>query len=117
MEGLAAAAFCFGLVGVVALVRLEKLIKTLKEKGVLEHDYKDEWLRSDNSLLLPSTSDYPVIAPSLMHSQWAYSIASASEPFFLIWAELDLLDDGGFDDVFKGAIGFGYHESVRGGVV
>ena len=52
-----------------------------------------------------------------MHSQWAYSIASASEPFFLIWAELDLLDDGGFDDVFKGAIGFGYHESVRGGVV
>ena len=42
MEGLAAAAFCFGLVGAVALVRLEKLIKTLKEKGVLEHDYKDE---------------------------------------------------------------------------
>ena len=32
----------FVLVGVDALVRLEKLIKTLKEKGVLEHDYKDE---------------------------------------------------------------------------
>jgi hypothetical protein len=28
--------------GMVAFVRLEKLIKTLKEKGVLEEDYKDE---------------------------------------------------------------------------
>ena len=42
MEGLAAAAFCFSLVGVVALVRTEKLIKTLKEKGILEKDYKEE---------------------------------------------------------------------------
>ena len=42
MDGLAAAAFCFGLVGLVALVRLEKLIKTLKEKGVLEQDYTEE---------------------------------------------------------------------------
>jgi hypothetical protein len=42
MDGLTAAAFCFGLVGVVAFVRLEKLIKTLKEKGVLEQDYKEE---------------------------------------------------------------------------
>ena len=33
MDGLAAAAFCFGLVGVVALVRLEKLIKTAERKG------------------------------------------------------------------------------------
>ena len=40
MEGLAAAAFCFALVGVVALIRTEKLIKTLKEKGVLDEDYK-----------------------------------------------------------------------------
>jgi hypothetical protein len=40
MEGLAAAAFCFALVGVLALVRTEKLIKTLKEKGVLDEDYK-----------------------------------------------------------------------------
>lgn len=40
MKGLAAAAFCFALVGVVALVRTEKLIKTLKEKGVLDEDYK-----------------------------------------------------------------------------
>ncbi|MEZ5489967.1 MAG: hypothetical protein R3F50_06565 [Gammaproteobacteria bacterium] len=42
MEGLAAAAFCFSLVGVVALVRTEKLVKTLKEKGILDDDYKAE---------------------------------------------------------------------------
>ena len=42
MDGLSAAAFCFGLVGVVALVRTEKLIKTLKEKGILEEHYKEE---------------------------------------------------------------------------
>ena len=41
MEGLAAA-FCFALVGVVALVRTGKLIKTLKEKGILDQDYKEE---------------------------------------------------------------------------
>ena len=40
MEGLAAAAFCFALVGLVALVKTEKLIKTLKENGVLDEDYK-----------------------------------------------------------------------------
>ena len=40
MKGLAAVAFCFALVGVVALVRTEKLIKTLKGKGVLDEDYK-----------------------------------------------------------------------------
>jgi len=34
--------FVFGLMGVVALIRVEKLVKTLKEKGVLEEDYKDE---------------------------------------------------------------------------
>ena len=42
MEGLAAAAFVFGLVGVAAFVRVEKLIRTLKEKGVLEESYKEE---------------------------------------------------------------------------
>ena len=42
MSGLAAADFVFGLVGVVAFVRLEKLTKTLKEKGILEEDYKEE---------------------------------------------------------------------------
>jgi hypothetical protein len=44
-EGVAAAAFSFGLVAVVALVCLEKRIKTLKEKGVLDQDYKDESIR------------------------------------------------------------------------
>ncbi len=42
MDGLAAAGFVFGIMGMVAFVRLEKLIKTLKEKGVLEEDYMDE---------------------------------------------------------------------------
>jgi len=42
MEGLAIIGFFFGMVGVVALVRLEKLTKTLKEKGILEDDYKEE---------------------------------------------------------------------------
>jgi len=42
MEGLAVTAFVFGMIGIVALVRVEKLIKTLKEKGVLEEDYKEE---------------------------------------------------------------------------
>ncbi len=42
MEGLAVMGFVFGMVGVVALVRLEKLIKTLKEKGILDQDYKEE---------------------------------------------------------------------------
>ena len=36
MEGLAVMGFVFGMIGVVALVRLEKLTKTLKEKGILE---------------------------------------------------------------------------------
>jgi len=42
MEGLAVIGFVFGKVGVVALVRLEKLTKTLKEKGILKDDYKEE---------------------------------------------------------------------------
>ena len=42
MEGLAAAGFAFSMLGLVAFVRLEKLTKTLKEKGILEEDYKDE---------------------------------------------------------------------------
>lgn len=37
-----AAAFVFGMMGIVALIRVEKLIKTLKEKGILEEDYKEE---------------------------------------------------------------------------
>lgn len=39
MEAFGVLGFVFG---VVAFVRLEKLTKTLKEKGVLEESYKDE---------------------------------------------------------------------------
>ncbi|MDA8981990.1 hypothetical protein N9H47_01265 [Gammaproteobacteria bacterium] len=42
MEGLAVMGFVFGMVGLVALVRLEKLTKTLQQKGILEEDYKEE---------------------------------------------------------------------------
>ena len=42
MEGLVVMGFVFGMVGVVALVRLEKLTKTLQQKGILEEDYKEE---------------------------------------------------------------------------
>ena len=42
MEGFAVVGFVFGMIGLVAFVRLEKLVKTLKEKGILEEDYKDE---------------------------------------------------------------------------
>ena len=42
MEGLAVIGFVFGMAGVIALVHLEKLTKTLKQKGILEEDYKEE---------------------------------------------------------------------------
>ena len=42
MAGLAVMGFVFGMIGVVALVRLEKLTKILKEKGILDQDYKEE---------------------------------------------------------------------------
>ena len=42
MEGLAVMGFIFGIMGVVAFVRLEKLTKTLKEKGILKDSYKEE---------------------------------------------------------------------------
>ena len=42
MDGLAVMGFVFGMIRVVALVRLEKLTKTLREKGILEENYKDE---------------------------------------------------------------------------
>lgn len=42
MEVLAVIGFVFGMIGVVALVRLEKLTKTLKEEGILDQDYKEE---------------------------------------------------------------------------
>ena len=42
MESMEILGFIFGMMGIVAFVRLEKLIKTLKKKGVLEKDYKEE---------------------------------------------------------------------------
>ena len=42
MEGMAVIGFIFGMVGVIALVRLEKLTKTLKEKGILEENLKED---------------------------------------------------------------------------
>ncbi len=32
----------FGILGLVAFVRVEKLVKTLKEKGLLDEDYKED---------------------------------------------------------------------------
>ena len=42
MDRLAVMGFVFGMMGVIALVRVEKLTKTLKEKGILKENYKDE---------------------------------------------------------------------------
>ena len=36
------ASFVFGILGLVAFVRVEYLVKTLKEQGVLDQDYKEE---------------------------------------------------------------------------
>ena len=42
MEAFGVLGFVFGMMGLIAFVRLEKLTKALKEKGILEEDYKDE---------------------------------------------------------------------------
>ena len=42
MGGLGVLGFVFGLLGMVAFVRLEKLTKELKAKGILDEDYKEE---------------------------------------------------------------------------
>lgn len=36
------AAIVFGIFGLIAFLRVEKLVKTLKEQGVLDQDYKDD---------------------------------------------------------------------------
>ena len=41
MEGLIITAFIFSMVGVIALMRIEKLIKILKEKGILEESFRE----------------------------------------------------------------------------
>ena len=40
MEGLIITAFVFSMVGVLALIRIEKLIKILKEKETLEENFR-----------------------------------------------------------------------------
>ena len=40
MEGLLVTAFVFSIVGVLALIRIEKLIKILKEKRILEESFR-----------------------------------------------------------------------------
>ena len=42
-QALAVIGFVFGMIGVVALARLEKLTKTLKAKGILEENFKEEY--------------------------------------------------------------------------
>ena len=46
MEGLAVTGFVFGLsgvaLGVMAMIRLKKLVQTLKDQGVLAADYTEE---------------------------------------------------------------------------
>ena len=42
MEAFGVLGFVFGMMGLIAFVRLEKLTKTLKKKGILKEDYKDE---------------------------------------------------------------------------
>ena len=42
MESLGVMGFIFGMLGLGALVRIEKLTKTLKAKGILEDNYKKE---------------------------------------------------------------------------
>ena len=40
MEGLIVMAFVFSMVGIIALMRIEKLIKILKEKEILEENFR-----------------------------------------------------------------------------
>ena len=42
MEGLSVMGFVFGILRLVAFVRLEKLTKELKAKGILDENYEEE---------------------------------------------------------------------------
>ena len=42
MDGLSVLGFVFGIFGLVAFVRLEKLTKELKAKGILDENYEEE---------------------------------------------------------------------------
>ena len=41
MDSFAVIGYVFGILGLVAFIRVEKLIKTLKEQGILPEDYKE----------------------------------------------------------------------------
>ena len=42
MEGMAMMGFIFGMIGIVAFVQLQHLKRTLKKKGILDPDNKEE---------------------------------------------------------------------------
>ncbi|MDA0650616.1 MAG: hypothetical protein O2876_06450 [Proteobacteria bacterium] len=42
MEGLSVLGFVFGILGLLAFVRLEKLTKELKARGILDEDHQEE---------------------------------------------------------------------------
>jgi len=42
MEGMTVVGYIFGMIGLVTFVQLQHLRKTLKEKGILDPDNKDE---------------------------------------------------------------------------
>jgi hypothetical protein len=42
MEGIAVVGFVFSILGLVAFLRLTKLIKTLKDQGILDESYKED---------------------------------------------------------------------------
>ena len=42
MDALSVLGFVFGILGMVAFVRLEKLTKELKAKGILDENYEEE---------------------------------------------------------------------------
>jgi len=42
MDSLSVLGFVFGILGLVAFVRLEKLTKELKAKGILDENYEEE---------------------------------------------------------------------------
>ena len=42
MEGMAMMGFIFGMIGIVAFVQQQQLKRTLKEKGILDLDNKEE---------------------------------------------------------------------------
>ena len=42
MEAFGILRFVFGIIGLMAFIQIQKLTKTLKEKGILEENHKEE---------------------------------------------------------------------------